>query len=264
MRTRYGDQDCSDENSTLVLFIGNAIKFVKIFEQSMFTSFSHLHLSSSSRLLRLTCIQALSPTIPTHTFCEKRSTDMRELQENPILVNKDCISLAGRRIAAVFADRTLRIYNITGESIRTIKLFDSSPSAVIFSRDRGLALRLWNVQTGEEVETFRIEVFSLALSPDRNCIAVGCGESVDNQLTRKGDGKGCYNIRVINLNALKTYVRPRTGKVEVTRFNGEVTSSPFEGHERRVYYVAYSPNGKRLVSTSDDMTLRVTAAGGMS
>ena len=59
------------------------------------------------------------------------------------------------------------------------------------------------------------------------------------------------------MNALKSYVPPLTGKVEVTRFNGEVSSSPFEGHERRVYNVAYSPNGKRLVSTSDDMTLRV-------
>ena len=264
MRTRYGDQDFSDENSTLVLFIGDAIKFVKIFEQSISFHPSHIYISA----LPLAPSDSLVskhylPQYPHTLSVRKGPRTWDELQENPIIVNKACISLDGRLIAAVFDDGTLHIYNITGESIRTIELFESHPSAVIFSRDGGLvasggqALRLWNVQTGVEVEGFPIEVFSLALSPDRNCIAVGCGESGGKQLTQKGDGKGCCNIRVINLNALKSYVPPLTGKVEVTRFNGEVSSSPFEGHERRVYNVAYSPNGKRLVSTSDDMTLRV-------
>ena len=52
------------------------------------------------------------------------------------------------------------------------------------------------MQTGEKVESFDIDVYSFALSTDGICIAAGCGGSY---VTVVGDGRGCYNIRVINL-----------------------------------------------------------------
>jgi WD domain, G-beta repeat len=140
-----------------------------------------------------------------------------ELEEEPVGVHDACISLDGTHIAAVFADTTLCIYDTTtGEAIRPPFKVDEFLRSVIFSRDGklvatgGKALRLWNVQTGKEVESFDIDVFSLALSPDGNYIAAGCGGGYI-----RGDGRdGRYNIRIINLELAKIphpYVPPGGG-----------------------------------------------------
>ena len=92
-----------------------------------------------------------------------------EFEKKPVRVTGACISLDGTRIAAVFADKTLCVYDATtGEAILPPFEVDEFPRSVIFSRDGklvasgGQALRLWNVQTGEEVESFDIRVNSLA------------------------------------------------------------------------------------------------------
>jgi WD40 repeat protein len=124
-------------------------------------------------------------------------------EEEPVSVSRACISLDGTRIAAVFSDGTLCIYETTGEAICPPFKVDKKLRSVIFSRDGklvamgGQALWLWNVQTGEEVESFNINVWSLALSPDGTCIAAGCaGKDLDGG---DMDVDGGYNIRVINL-----------------------------------------------------------------
>ena len=119
-----------------------------------------------------------------------------ELEEEPVYVRRACISVDGTRIAAVFADKTLCIYDATtGEAILPPFKVDEDPRSVIFSRNGklvasgGQALRLWDVQTGEEVESFDINVYSLAFSPDGTCIAAGCGGRYI-----EGDGCGNYEI----------------------------------------------------------------------
>jgi WD40 repeat protein len=181
-----------------------------------------------------------------------------ELQEKPVSVKRTCISLDGKHIAAVFADGTLCIYDTTtGEAILSPFKVNKDPRSVIFSRDGkfvatgGEDLRLWNVQTGEEVESFDIDVHSLALSPDGTCIAAGCA----GRLFGLGGMDGIYNVRVINLELAKIpypYVPP-DGEL----LKGEVWPSPFKGHEMPVNSVAYSADGKQIASCSDDGTVLV-------
>jgi WD40 repeat protein len=176
-------------------------------------------------------------------------------EKEPVSVlQKACLSLDGTRIAAVFTDGTLCIYDTTtGEAILPPLKLDKDPRSVIFSLDGklvatgGQALRLWNMQTGKEVECFDIDVYSLALSPDGTCIAAGCaGSGVD--------GEASYNIRVINIElAAKIphpYVPPAGGSIMLLK--GEAWPSPFKGHKDHVCSIAYSPDGKQIASSSGD------------
>jgi WD40 repeat protein len=186
-------------------------------------------------------------------------------EEKPVSIMSACLSLDGTHIAAVFHDGTLCIYDTTtGEVILPSIKVDNNPRSVIFSRDgklvataSGKALRLWNVQTGKEVESFDIDVCALAFSPDGTCIAAGCAGSWDG-----GDSEGregSYNIRVINIELaakiLHAYVPPGRGGIKLLK--GEVPPSPFEGHVYDVSAVAYSPDGKQIASCSNDYTVRV-------
>ena len=183
-----------------------------------------------------------------------------ELQEKLVSVTRACVSLDGTLIAAIFADKTLGIYDTTtGGPILPLFKVDENPRSVIFSQDGklvvsgGQALRLWNVQTGEEIESFDIDVYSLAFSPDGTCIAAGCGGSLI-----EGDDRGYNNIRVINLEPAMTFYSHHLSIVgSITRLKGELSTSPFKGHENQVNSVAYSPDGRRIASTSDDSTVRV-------
>jgi WD40 repeat protein len=187
-----------------------------------------------------------------------------ELPKKPVGVERACISLDGTRIAAVFAGGTLCIYDTTtGEPILPPFKVDSNLRSVIFSRDGklvatgGQALQLWNVETGEEFESLDIDVYSLALSPVGTCIAAGCaGRYLWDGNDRKD---GSYNIRVINLELSKISYTPIIPfrRERIRRLKGEVWPSPFEGHKGDVFSVAYSADGKRIASSSDDWTVRV-------
>ena len=171
-----------------------------------------------------------------------------EFENKPVCVNTACISLDGTIIAAVFVDGTLCIYETTtGEAILPPFKVDEIPRSVIFSRDGklvatgGHGLRLWNVVTGEEVESFDIDVYSLALSPDGTCIAAGCaGRYIDGDV--RDDN---YNIRVINLE-------------EMSYSHAHILPSGGEGIKLlNVNSVAYSPDGTQIASSSDDSIVRV-------
>ena len=195
-----------------------------------------------------------------------------ELEEKRVSVKRACISLDGTRIAAVFANKTLCIYDTTrGEAILPPFKVDEYPRSVIFSRDGklvasgGQALRLWNVETGNEVESFDINVYTLAFSPDGTCIAAGC-EGIGKPFTNLNIREvldGSYNIRVINLELAKIPHPPHifmlgpSGRRRIMRLNGEVSPSPFEGHRNQVNSVAYSADGILIASSSDDQTVRV-------
>ena len=186
-----------------------------------------------------------------------------QLEEKPVSLKRACISLDGTRIAAIFSDNLCIYDTTTGEAIRPpFKLeVDENPRSVVFSPDGKIvasgshALRLWNVQTGEEIESFDIDVYSLAFSPNGTCIAAGCGGSYI-----KADDRGSYNIRVIDLeltNIPYPYIFIPSGEEGIKLLKGEVRPSPFEGHKSHVNSIAYSEDGKQIASCSDDGTVRI-------
>ena len=196
-----------------------------------------------------------------------------ELREQPFSVKRACLSLDGTRIAAIFANNTLCIYDTTtGEAVLPPFNVDENPRSVVFSPDGklvasgGEALRLWDVQTGEEVESFDIDVYSLAFSPDGTCVAAGCkGRYADWWDSRTYHEDGSYNLRIINLDLAAKIpdfhagvFMPSAGE-GIKLLKGEVQPSPFEGHANEVKSVAYSADGKQIASSSSsyDFTVRV-------
>ena len=253
-------------DNALALFICDAIKFVEKFRRPIVENPAQIYISalplapSDSLVSQHYLLQ-----YPRTLSVKGGPQTWDELEDKPVRAMKACISLDGTLIAAIFSDKSLRMYHTTtGEMILPPFKADENPRSVIFSQDGklvasgGQALRLWDVQTGEEVENFDINVYSLALSPDGTCIAAGCaGRSIDR------DGRDCrYNIRVINLELAKaSYFHahmfiPSNGE-GIKLLKGEVPPSPFKGHENHVNSVAYSADGKQIASSSEDVSVRI-------
>ena len=196
-----------------------------------------------------------------------------ELDEKPVGIKRACISLDGTRIAAVFADKTLFIYDTTGEVILPTFKVNECPRSMIFSWNEklvalgGRGLRLWNVETGKMVKIFDIKVCSLALSPDGTCIAAGCEGDIVLRCSNNRDRDvldSSYNIRVINMGSVNIpdlhdpQLTSRPSGKGIKRLKGEILSSPFEGHQDDVMSVAYSADGKQIAScSSNDRRVKV-------
>lgn len=111
-------------------------------------------------------------------------------------------------------------------AIWAVPLSMRTPDLRIISSSDDNTLKLWNAETGEEVNNLEGQsaaVSCMALSPDSKWIVTG---NEDNALTL-WDAKG--------------------GKVE----------RRFEGHDGIVYSVAFSPDAKQIVSASQDQTVKL-------
>jgi WD40 repeat protein len=240
--------------SALILFIGDAINFVETFKDPIAENAAHIYISALPFAPSHSFVsQHYLPQYP-HTLAVKGGPQAWSDKYKRVSVTRACLSLDGTRIAAVFAGGTLCIYDTTTGQAILPPLRADCPRSVIFSQDGklvatgGYTLQLWNAETGEEVESFDIDACSLAFSPDGTCIAAACG-------WRSKD----HYVRVFNLELAMTnshhYIWPdRQG---IRRLNGEVSVSPFVGHEMEVHSVAYSPDGKQIASCSEDRTVQV-------
>ncbi|KAJ6548775.1 hypothetical protein B0H19DRAFT_1237461 [Mycena capillaripes] len=233
----------NDKNSSLSLLIQDAIQFVTRFKAPIRTSAPHIYISAlpqapSGSLIR----QHYLPQF-RHLLSVKGGP--KTWDEQPIEVYSAFLSHNGTYIAAIFTDKTLRIFTAAGEIVHSRSMVEpwtvalSHDDKVVASVDDGV-LCLWNfVETDGEMKRFELDFADkrkrfhlrrssttsgpLSFSPMGTYIAVGC------------DG----NIRVFDLRA------------------GEHPCSPFNGHTDNIISVSYSADGSQIVSCSKDETVRV-------
>jgi WD40 repeat protein len=156
--------------------------------------------------------------------------------------NRSCWALAlsvdGKRAIAGFYDRIVRIYDLaTGTQVQELAGHQGEIWGVGFLPDgkralsggKDKSLRLWDLQTGKQLALFEgmEAVRFLAVSPDGLTVAVGHW--------------------------------PQGGKGALTLWDVEKRQQirDFPGHTRDVTSIAFSPDGKRLLSSSLDHTVRI-------
>ncbi len=177
---------------------------------------------------------------------------LHTLQGHSGMVNATAFSPDGSILASVSNDDIVKLWNArTGLYLHSLEGHNSFVTSAIFSPDGNTIVttswdktaKIWNARTGQCLHTLKGHirwVLSVAFSPDGGTIATS---SYDTGVTTNADG----NLVDILLDCTTKLWDARTGQFLYT----------LQGHINKVNAAAFSPNGRTIVTASDEGTARV-------
>jgi WD40 repeat protein len=180
------------------------------------------------------------------------------------------LSLSDRWLAQEGPNHTIELLPTHGqESTRTLGHHRSPFKQLAFSPDgqriaafSDRIVRLWDVATGEEVYTIRLDredPSGIALTPDGGLIAASCADHT-SRIYDLADGQplavipGPSVMWAVAFSSDGGYLAAAadSGSVCLYRLNGRQEQRRLGGHRHRVHRVAFHPRLPRLASCSDD------------
>jgi WD40 repeat protein/serine/threonine protein kinase/tetratricopeptide (TPR) repeat protein len=157
------------------------------------------------------------------------------------------VSPDGQRLACGNDGGTTKVWDtVTGQLLLTLRGHPRRPMGVAFSPDNSLLatgshgneeVKFWDLPTGRLQRTLPLPIkgsgiFALSFSPDGKHLAVACRTPLEDRDKMK------WLVYVLSVGS------------------GAVVGT-LDGHTDAIWEVAFSPDGKRLVSASADATARV-------
>ncbi|KAJ7108125.1 hypothetical protein C8R44DRAFT_884894 [Mycena epipterygia] len=222
------------ENVALENLIQDTAKFVATFAPVIAQSVPHIYISALPFAPRTSGIQRqFAPSFPNTLCChgtlaENWPSIQKELRGHTKSVEVVAFSPDGNQIVSGSGDGTIRLWDsetgVLAEEFPGYSVIVSPNSKWILFGSPGGITRVWDLENGSLAagEFHRQGWGTSAVSPDRKQIV-----TLDS-----------YSVRLWDL---------ETGEV----------AGVFKGHRNHVRCVAFSPDGKDIVSGSDDMTVRV-------
>lgn len=183
--------------------------------------------------------------------------------------------------AFIPTNQTIKLWDIrTGEEIRTLNAHENNVQQVVFSPNGKIlastsldnTIKLWDLETGQEIQRFKGRG-SFAISPDGNILVANYYDSNSSDTTIKLWDLNTYvliceiphenSLGIDNLTISpdgKTIAGSNTGGTTILLWDA-VTGKQiqtFLGHSKKVAYLAFTRNGKQLISGSyDDQTIKI-------
>ncbi|NCT50470.1 MAG: hypothetical protein GPJ04_03315 [Microcystis aeruginosa G13-03] len=209
--------------------------------------------------------------------------------QNHQYAHKDCIccvkfSPNSQLLASASADNTIKLWDIKGNYINTLKghtdkvygIYFSSDGEKIISVSADKTIKLWSCSTGEEIKTFyghKEWVNYAAFSPDDQYIASASNDNTIRIWDLNGQSKiigrhrgKVWSVRFINEKTLVSASEDKTLKLWTLQEGfwklekeevGIMQPNPIKGISSKITNVKLSPNRKILAAPTNDGIIQI-------